>query len=290
MDARKDSEPNPTKNRTTVEPKSEREVVVTRTFDAPARIVFQAWTTPSLFKQWWVPKSMPLPLLSYDADIRAGGGYRLVFGVDGTKTMAFFGKYIEVTPHSRLVWTNEEGHGGEAITTVIFEEKGGKSNWTSFSSLWAGAWALHALRAGELRPQGLRLGRVGEARVEHVLEVLVRDGVIVGHVNMAHARHPPTNVDPLVADNHLASRLAGRREVLDRLRQYLFCGEVHALPHHRRPIAVALVDVDPVRARGHLRAGACAVGWSPVALVDLFRVFRALEDACDHRAAGGRDA
>ena len=79
MNARKDSEPDTTKNRTTVEPKSEREVVITRTFDAPARIVFQAWTTPALFKRWWVPKSMPLSLLSYEAEFRVGGGYRLVF-------------------------------------------------------------------------------------------------------------------------------------------------------------------------------------------------------------------
>jgi uncharacterized protein YndB with AHSA1/START domain len=127
MDARKDSEPNPMKNRTTVEPKSERELVVTRTFDAPARIVFQAWTTPALFKRWWVPKSMPLPLLSYEADIRTGGGYRLVFDVDGTKTMAFFGKYIEVTPHSRIVWTNDESGEDGAVTTVTLEEKGDKT-------------------------------------------------------------------------------------------------------------------------------------------------------------------
>ena len=127
MNARKDGEPKPTKNRTTVEPKSEREVVVTRTFDAPARIVFQAWTTPALFKRWWVPKSMPLALLSYEADIRVGGGYRLVFDVDGTKTMAFFGKYLEVTPFSRLVWTNEEGEDGGQITTLTFEERDGKT-------------------------------------------------------------------------------------------------------------------------------------------------------------------
>jgi uncharacterized protein YndB with AHSA1/START domain len=127
MSARKDSEPNPTKNRTTVEPKSEREVVVTRTFDAPARIVFQAWTTPALFKRWWVPKSMPLSVLSYEADIRVGGGYRLVFGVDGTKKMEFFGKYLEVTPHSRIVWTNDESGEDGAVTTVTFEEKGDKT-------------------------------------------------------------------------------------------------------------------------------------------------------------------
>jgi uncharacterized protein YndB with AHSA1/START domain len=127
MNATKDSEPGTTKNRTTVEPKSEREIVVTRTFDAPARLVFKAWTTPELFRRWWVPKSMPLALLSYEADIRTGGGYRLVFDVDGTNTMAFFGKYLEVTPHSRIVWTNEESGEDGAVTTVTLEEKGGKT-------------------------------------------------------------------------------------------------------------------------------------------------------------------
>ncbi|MFV8749684.1 SRPBCC family protein [Nannocystaceae bacterium ST9] len=127
MSAAKDSEPNPTKHRTTVEPKAECEIVVTRIFDAPPRIVFQAWTTPSLFRRWWVPKSMPLPLLSYEADIRTGGGYRLVFGVDETKTMAFFGTYIEVTPYSRIVWTNDESGEDGAITTVTLEEKGDKT-------------------------------------------------------------------------------------------------------------------------------------------------------------------
>src|SRR3977135_3417664 len=127
MDERKDSEPNPTKNRTTAEPKTKREIGGPRTFDAPARIVFQAWTTPALFKRWWVPKSMPLALLSYEADIRVGGGYRLVFDVDGTKTMACFGKYIEVTPHSRIVWTNDESGEDGAVTTVTLEEKGDKT-------------------------------------------------------------------------------------------------------------------------------------------------------------------
>jgi uncharacterized protein YndB with AHSA1/START domain len=127
MNATKDSEPHQTNYRTRVEPKSECEVVVTRTFDAAARAVFQAWTTPALFKQWWVPKSMPLALLSYEADIRVGGGYRLVFDVDGTNTMAFFGKYIEVTPHSRIVWTNDESGEDGAITTVTFEEDGEKT-------------------------------------------------------------------------------------------------------------------------------------------------------------------
>ena len=112
MDAKRESEPASGKNRTTVERKSERELVVTRTFNGPARIVFEAWTKPELFKRWWVPKSMGMSLLSCEMDVRVGGRYRLVFGHDGSKPMAFFGTYIEVTPHSRLVWTNEEGGEG----------------------------------------------------------------------------------------------------------------------------------------------------------------------------------
>ena len=127
MDARRESEPAPVKNRTTVERKPEREFVVTRTFDAPARLVFEAWTKPELLKRWWAPKSIGMSLLSCEADVRVGGTYRFVFAHGGSQTMAFFGRYLEVTPHARLVWTNEEGDGGEAVTTVTFEEKAGKT-------------------------------------------------------------------------------------------------------------------------------------------------------------------
>jgi uncharacterized protein YndB with AHSA1/START domain len=126
MDAGRDSEPTRMKNRTTVERKSDRELVVTRTFNGPARIVFEAWTKPELFKQWWAPKSIGVPLLSCEMDVRVGGRYRLEFGHESSKSMAFFGRYIEVTPHSRLVWTNDESEDG-AVTTVTFEEKGGKT-------------------------------------------------------------------------------------------------------------------------------------------------------------------
>jgi uncharacterized protein YndB with AHSA1/START domain len=126
MDVRRESEPTPMKNRTTVERKSEREVVVTRTFNGPARIVFEAWTKPELFKRWWVPKSMGMSLLSCEMDVRVGGKYRLVFAHEGSE-FAFFGSYLEVTPHSRLVWTNEEGGDDGSVTTVTFEEKGGKT-------------------------------------------------------------------------------------------------------------------------------------------------------------------
>src|SRR5262249_48823711 len=123
MDARRESEAT-MRNRTTVERTSEREVVVTRTFNGPARIVFEAWTRPELFKQWWLPKSMGMSLRSCEMDVRAGGTYRLEFEPDG---VAFFGTYREVTPPSRLVWTNEEDGEGGSVTTVTFEEKGGKT-------------------------------------------------------------------------------------------------------------------------------------------------------------------
>jgi uncharacterized protein YndB with AHSA1/START domain len=171
VNARIDSDPSTTTNPTTVEPKSEREIVVTRTFDAPARIVFQAWTTPDLFKRWWVPKSMPLPLLSYEADVRVGGGYRLVFGVDGTKTMAFFGKYLEVTPHSRIIWTNDESGEDGAVTTVTLEEMGHKTRMV-----------LHELyRSKEVRDAALTSGAydgMGEtfAQLDEVLATLGAGG------------------------------------------------------------------------------------------------------------------
>ena len=125
MDARTESEPVPMKNRTTVERTSEREMVVTRTFNGPPRIVFEAWTKPELFKRWWVPKSMGMSLLSCDMDVRVGGTYRFVFA-HGDSEMVFFGSYLEVTPYSRLVWTNEESDDG-AVTTVTFEEQDGQT-------------------------------------------------------------------------------------------------------------------------------------------------------------------
>jgi uncharacterized protein YndB with AHSA1/START domain len=111
------------RGRTAVERRSELELVVTRTFDGPVRRVFDAWSKPELFQLWWVPKSSPMPLLSCEMDVRTGGGYRLTFGHDAANAMAFFGKYLEVTPPSRLVWTNDEG--GGAVTTVTFEEVDG---------------------------------------------------------------------------------------------------------------------------------------------------------------------
>ena len=127
MDARKGSEPAPMLNRTTTERTSDRELVVTRTFNGPARIVFEAWTTPELLARWWAPKSFGLTMISCEADVRVGGTYRLVFSHNGSEPIAFFGRYIEVTPHSRLVWTNDEGDDGGAVTTATFEEQAGRT-------------------------------------------------------------------------------------------------------------------------------------------------------------------
>src|SRR6478735_4704400 len=151
MDARRESEHTPMKNRTTVERKSDRELVVTRTINGPARIVFEAWTKPELFKRWWVPKSLDVSLLSCEMDVRVGGKYRLVFGHGASEPMAFFGTYLEVTPHSRLVWTNDEAGDAGQVTTVTFEEKAGQTQvvlhdlYPSKEALDAGAGSTDAM-------------------------------------------------------------------------------------------------------------------------------------------------
>jgi uncharacterized protein YndB with AHSA1/START domain len=128
MDARRESEPTPAKNRTTVERTSGRELVVTRTFNGPAHLVFEAWTRPDLLMRWWAPKSFGISFISCETDVRTGGTYRFVFGhAASEQPMAFFGRYIEVTPHARLVWTNDEGGEGGAVTTVTFEERGAET-------------------------------------------------------------------------------------------------------------------------------------------------------------------
>ena len=159
MNGERASEPNPTK----VERTSDRELVVTRTFDGPARLVFEAWTKPELLKLWWVPKSIGMSLLSCEADVRVGGQYRFVFGVDASKTMAFFGRYIEVTPHSRLVWTNEKSDEG-SVTTVTFAEKGGKTLLV-LHELYPSKEALDAAGTGAADAMGETFGQLDELLV-----------------------------------------------------------------------------------------------------------------------------
>lgn len=128
MDASSKTDPAAGKAPTTVERTSDRELVVTRTINGPARIVFEAWARPELFQRWWVPQSFGLSLISYEADVRTGGGYRLVMAHPASEQpMAFFGRYVEVTPHTRIVWTNDEGGDGGAVTTVTFEEQDGRT-------------------------------------------------------------------------------------------------------------------------------------------------------------------
>ena len=127
MDTRRESEPTLMKNPTTTERTSDRELVVTRTFNGPARIVFEAWTKPELMMRWWAPASIGIVFLSCEMDVRTGGSYRFVFGhAASEQPVAFFGRYIEVTPPTRLVWTNEEEEDG-AVSTATFEEKDGKT-------------------------------------------------------------------------------------------------------------------------------------------------------------------
>lgn len=141
------------KNTTKVELVSDREVVATRVINGPPHLVWEAWTKADLFRQWWVPKSFPIKLLSCELDVRVGGTYRLVFATGEQQTMAFFGKYLEVEPTKRLVWTNEEG-GVEtaAITTVTFEERDGKTV-VRMSDLHPSTAALEASGGHEAWPE-----------------------------------------------------------------------------------------------------------------------------------------
>jgi uncharacterized protein YndB with AHSA1/START domain len=126
MDTRSAAEATPTRDGTTIERTSEQELVVTRTIDGPREAVFEAWTDAELFRQWWVPKSFGVDLLSCEIDARVGGGYRLTFDTGTAEPMSFFGRYLEVTPPSRLVWTNEE-EDAAVVTTAMFEDEHGRT-------------------------------------------------------------------------------------------------------------------------------------------------------------------
>jgi len=135
-------------NPTSVERKSDREFVATRTFDAPARLVYEAWRNPELFRRWWVPEGAGMTLESCEMDVRTGGKYRLVFRHPAfDEPMAFYGRYIEVVPNERIAWTNEESGDQGAVTTVTFEERGGKT-LVSYSERYPTAEACDEALAG----------------------------------------------------------------------------------------------------------------------------------------------
>ena len=150
------------KQQSTVERPSDRELVVSRTIDAPARLVYEAWTKPELFWRWWVPKAAPITLLSCELDVRVGGTYRLVFSA-GAQEMAFFGRYLEVTPRERIVWTNEEdGADAAAVTTVTFAERDGKTLVT-VHDLYPSKEALDAaIASGSTEGMPAQLGQLDE--------------------------------------------------------------------------------------------------------------------------------
>lgn len=159
------SEPTLTKDNATVQRTSERELVVSRTVNGPARIVFEAWTRPELFERWWSPKSFPISLRSCELDVRVGGRYRLTFAYEDS-TMDFYGRYLEVTPNSRLVWTNDEGESGEQITTVTFEETGGKT-LVVVHDLYSSKDALDdAIASGSTSGMSEALGQLDELLVD----------------------------------------------------------------------------------------------------------------------------
>jgi uncharacterized protein YndB with AHSA1/START domain len=147
--------------RTTVQKTSEREVVVTRTFDAPARLVFEAWSEPDLFRKWWVPRSMGMTLRSCEMDVRTGGKNRLVFGDDPANPMAFFGSYLEVVPDERIVWTNEESGDAGSVTTVTFEARDGRTLLV-MSELYPTKEALDAAGTGAQEATHETFGQLDE--------------------------------------------------------------------------------------------------------------------------------
>jgi len=135
------------RNHTSVERRGDRELVVTRMFDAPPRIVFKAWSRAELFRRWWMPRSATgVSLVGCEMDVRTGGTYRLDFSAGGAETMSFYGRYLDVVPDARIVWTNDEGADG-AVTTVTFEERDGKTLLT-FHEAYPTAEALEEAMQG----------------------------------------------------------------------------------------------------------------------------------------------
>jgi uncharacterized protein YndB with AHSA1/START domain len=151
--------------RTTVQRTSDREVVVTRTFDAPARLVFEAWSRAGLFERWWVPRSMGMTLRSCEMDVRTGGTYRLEFGEDPANTFAFFGRYLEVVPNEKIVWTNEEGGENGSVTTVTLEERDGRTHLV-MSELYVSKEALDEAGTGAQDALHETFGQLDEVLAE----------------------------------------------------------------------------------------------------------------------------
>ena len=144
-------------NEMTVQRPSDRELVVTRMFNGPAHVVFDVWTRPEYLKQWWAPKSLGVSLFECESDLRVGGTYRYAFGRDPQNPEVFSGKYLEVKPPSRLVFTQlyeRMRHVGEAVVTATFEEVEGKTRLT-LQQLYPGKEALDGAIASGME-RGMR--------------------------------------------------------------------------------------------------------------------------------------
>jgi uncharacterized protein YndB with AHSA1/START domain len=156
-------------NETIVERTSDRELTVTRTFNAPAHIVFDAWTKPELLKRWWAPKSFGVSLFECEQDLRVGGAYRFAFGRDPKNPEVFSGRYLEVDPPWRLVLTQlyeRMAHVGDVVVTADFEESEGRTGLT-LCQLFPSKEALEgALSSGMERGMRVTLDQLDELVAE----------------------------------------------------------------------------------------------------------------------------
>ncbi|RYZ95354.1 MAG: ATPase [Proteobacteria bacterium] len=142
---------------------SDRELVSSRIIHAPSARVFNHWSNPELFAKWWVPAGAPITLSVCEMDVRTGGSYRLSFRA-GDQNAEFFGRYLEVMPPARLVWTNEEfGEAGMTVTTVTFQEHR-EGTFVTVHDLYPSKEALdEAINAGSVGAMPLQLKQLGDA-------------------------------------------------------------------------------------------------------------------------------
>lgn len=155
---------NVAQGRTAMDRRGDRELVVTRTFDAPRHLVFRAWSEADLFRKWWMPKDAPATLVGCEMDVRTGGKYRLEFRM-GDQTRAFFGKYMEVVPNEKIVWTNDEGEEEGAVTTVTFADHGGQTLLT-FHDIYPSKDALDEAMQGAAAGLPTQLDQLDEMLAE----------------------------------------------------------------------------------------------------------------------------
>ena len=130
---------------------ADRVLKITRTFDAPRSLVFQAWTEPEHMARWWGPRGFTSTVLKND--LRPGGAYRIhMVGPDGDHWSQ--GVYREVVPPERLVmvgsWADAQGNPTRPETTVtlLFEDVGGKTKLTLHNAIFESVTARDAHNSG----------------------------------------------------------------------------------------------------------------------------------------------